>query len=115
MILKLTHSPNNQQAKGKIMGKWVTLDEVKHHLRYDDESNDLVLEAYIRASEAAVNRYITDDMAAEDTPDIKVAVLLLVGYYDYHRNASSETPNFGNYLPDSVRALLWPYRTPTAE
>ena len=97
------------------MGKWVTLEDAKHHLRYDDDSNDTVLEAYIKASEAAVEQYITDEVTAEDTPNIKVAVLLLVGYYDYHRNASSEMPNFGSYLPDSVRALLWPYRTPTAE
>lgn len=95
------------------MSKWVSLEEVKHHLRYDDDSNDLVLEAYIRASEAAVNRYITDNMAAEDTPDIKVAVLLLVGYYDYNRNMDKDMPSDGNYLPAPVRALLWPYRQPS--
>ena len=93
---------------------WVTLEEVKHHLRYDDDSNDIMLTAYIAAAESAVKRYITETVAAADTPDIKVAVLLLVGYYDFHRNMDKDMPSDGNYLPAPVRALLWPYRQPTA-
>ena len=95
------------------MGNWVTLEDAKHHLRYDDDSNDINLTAYIAAAESAVEQYITDGVAADATPDIKVAVLLLVGHYDYHRNMDKETPNFGNYLPDPVRALLWPYHQPS--
>lgn len=93
---------------------WVTLEEAKHHLRYDDDSNDVMLTAYIAAAESAVMQYITKTVAAADTPDIKVAVLLLVGYYDFHRNMDKDTPSDGNYLPAPVRALLWPYRQPTA-
>lgn len=93
---------------------WVTLEDAKHHLRYDDDSNDIMLTAYIAAAEAAVKRYITETVTANDTPDIKVAVLLLVGYYDLHRNIDKDTPDDGNYLPPPVRTLLWPYRKPTA-
>ncbi len=93
---------------------WVTLEEVKHHLRYDDDANDPNLTMYIAAAEAATNQYITKTVDAADTPDIKVAVLLLVGYYDYHRNMDKDMPSDGNYLPAPVRALLWPYRKPTA-
>ena len=96
------------------MSNWVTLEEAKHHLRYDDDSNDPMLMAYIAAAEAAINRYITDDVTADATPDIKVAVLLLVGYYDNHRNMDKDMLSDGNYLPAPVRALLWPYRQPTA-
>lgn len=96
------------------MSNWVTLEEAKHHLRYDDDSNDIMLTAYIAAAEAATNQYITESVVAEDTPNIKVAVLLLVGYYDYHRNMDKDMPSDGNYLPAPVRALLWPYRKPTA-
>lgn len=96
------------------MTNWVTLEEAKHHLRYDDDSNDMMLQSYIAAAEAATNRYITESVVAENTPDIKVAVLLLVGYYDYHRNMDKDMPSDGNYLPAPVRALLWPYRKPTA-
>ena len=93
---------------------WVTLGDAKYHLRYDDDSNDFMLIAYIAAAESAVNQYITKTVDAAATPDIKVAVLLLVGYYDYHRNIDKDMPNDGNYLPAPVRALLWPYRQPTA-
>jgi len=93
---------------------WVTLDEVKHHLRYDDDANDIMLINYIAAAESTVKHYITEDVIPNETPDIKVAVLMLVGHYDYHRNADKDTPNFGNELPPPVRALLQPYRKPTA-
>lgn len=95
------------------MSNWVTLEEAKYHLRYDDDSNDTMLAAYIAAAEAAINRYITDDVTADATPDIKVAALLLVGYYDYNRNMDKDMPSDGNYLPAPVRALLWPYRQPS--
>lgn len=93
---------------------WVTLDEVKHHLRYDDDANDPSLTMYIKGAESAVNNYINTELPNTAADDIKVAVLLLVGYYDINRNLDKDTPNFGNYLPDPVRALLWPYRKPTA-
>ena len=95
------------------MTNWVTLEEAKHHLRYDDDSNDMMLQGYIAAAEAATKRYITETVVAEETPDIKVAVLLLVGYYDLHRNMDKDMPSDGNYLPAPVRALLWPYRKPS--
>ena len=93
---------------------WVTLEEAKHHLRYDDDSNDVMLTAYIAAAESAVMQYITKTVTAADTPDIKVAVLMLIGYFDDNRNADKETPTNGNYLPAPVISMLYPYRTPTA-
>ena len=51
------------------MSNWVTLEDAKHHLRYDDDSNDPMLMAYIAAAEAAISRYITEDVTAESTPD----------------------------------------------
>ena len=92
---------------------WVTLEEVKHHLRYDDDSNDIMLAAYIAAAESAVNQYITKTVDTVAAPDIKVAVLLLVGHYDYNRIPGKDMPDDGNYLPAPVRALLWPYHQPT--
>lgn len=93
---------------------WATLDEVKFHLRYDDDSDDAALTNFLLAAESAVRQYITEDLPEDANGDIKVAVLMLVGYYDDNREVSKDTPSFGNYLPDPVRALLWPYRKPTA-
>lgn len=91
---------------------WVTLEEVKHHLRYDDDANDATLTMYIAAADSAINRYIDKDTPATGHDDIKVAALMLVGYFDDNRNVDNTAPTNGNYLPQPVVALLYPYRTP---
>lgn len=92
---------------------WVTLEEVKHHLRYDDDANDSNLTMYIKAAESAISRYITEEIPAAGTDDIKVATLMLVGYFDDNRSADKDTPTNGNYLPAPVVAMLYTYRKPT--
>lgn len=95
------------------------LNEVKEHLRYDsdDTSNDLVLTSYILAAEAAISRFINKEVDIVTNPDLKVAMLLLVGFFDLYRNseteASSRLRNETTYLPYPVLYLLTPYRTPT--
>ena len=93
----------------------VTLERVKEHLRYDDDSNDVVLSGAILAAESAVKTYLTDTFENDVYPDaIQHAILILVGYFDQYRNAEAETPTNGNYLPMPVQYLLYPYRKPTA-
>lgn len=94
------------------MSQFASLDEVKHHLRYDDDSNDSVLQIYLQSAEQSVKNYITDDINDEMLPSLKVATLLMVGYLDDNRN-SENGAEFGNFLPASVRQILSPYRTPT--
>lgn len=91
---------------------FATLDEAKHHLRYDDDSNDTMLTAYLQSATQSVKNYITDDITDEMLPVLKTATLLMVGYLDDNRNAERGA-EFGNYLPAPVRQLLSPYRTPT--
>lgn len=98
------------------MSEFATLDEVKHHLRYDDDSNDaflqIILNIYLYSAEQSIKNYITDDITDEMLPVLKTATLLMVGYLDNNRN-SENGAEFGNYLPAPVRQLLSPYRTPT--
>lgn len=94
------------------MSQFATLDEVKHHLRYDDDDSDEILQIYLQSAQTAVKNYITDDITDEMLPSLKVATLLLVGYLDENRN-SENGAEFGNYLPAPVRQMLAPYRTPT--
>ncbi len=97
-----------------------TLELVKQHLRYDsDDQNDL-LDAYRQAAESAVLSYVTDTFEADATTGVVTypaqftqAVLLLCGYYDQYRNIEGDMPSDGNYLPPPVRALLFPFRSPT--
>lgn len=93
----------------------VTIDEVKLHLRYDTDDNDSNLSIYIKAAENAVLNYVTDEFENNAYPDaVKQAVLLMVGMFDTDREPSKDSPITDNYLPAPVRALLYPYRTPTA-
>lgn len=93
----------------------VTLPEVKEHLRYDTDDNDATLGIYIKAAENAVLNYVTDKFENNVYPDaVKHAVLLMVGMFDREREPGKESSIIDNYLPPAVRALLYPYRTPTA-
>lgn len=91
---------------------FATLDEVKYHLRYDDDSNDTILAIYLQTANNAIKNYITDEIKDEMLPSLKTATLLMVGYLDDSRNAERGA-EFGNYLPAPVRQVLSLYRTPT--
>lgn len=91
----------------------VDLNTLKDHLRYDDDSNDMMLQGYLDAADSVVLNYITDEFETNYPKAIHQAILLLCGYWDMHRNAESETPVNGNYLPMPVQSLLYPYRKPT--
>lgn len=93
---------------------WVTLEEVKHHLRYDDDSNDTMLTLYLKSAETSVKNYITDEFTDSVPDDVKAAILLLVGFHDDNRTVTPNTVTNGCYLPAPVIALLTPYRKPTA-
>ncbi len=82
----------------------VDLEEVKHHLRYDDDSNDTSLNGYIAAAESVIKNYITDTFEADYPTAIKQAALLLIGYWDQFRNAEGDAPVNGNFLPMPVQS-----------
>ncbi|MCK4097436.1 phage gp6-like head-tail connector protein [Acinetobacter radioresistens] len=93
----------------------VSLETLKEHLRYDDDSNDLMLQGYLEAADSVVKNYITDEFTNAEYPKaIHQAILLLCGYWDQYRNAEQEMPVNGNFLPMPVQSLLYPYRKPTA-
>lgn len=92
----------------------VSLETLKEHLRYDDDDNDLMLQGYLDAADSVVKNYITDEFESDYPKAIHQAILLLCGFWDKHRNAETETPVNGNYLPMPVQSLLFHYRKPTA-
>ena len=57
---------------------------------------------------------MTDKFENNQYPEVfKQAVLLIVGMFDTDLEPSKESVITDNYLPAPVRALLYPYRTPT--
>ena len=91
------------------------LNTVKDHLRYEieDPSNDLILTSYIMAAEQAIKNYVRADIDLNTKDDIKVAAMLLIGFFDMYRNAEVSAPSNGSFMPYPVRYLLTPYRLPT--
>ena len=67
----------------------ISLEEVKQHLKYDDNSND----------DVKIN--ISSNTA------IKQAALLIVGYWDSNRNG-----DINMSMPPAAMALLNVYKTP---
>ena len=94
----------------------LNLNEVKQHLRYDedDNSNDLVLTSYIMAAEQAIKNFINSDIDINTKDDIKIAAMLLVGFFDLYRNAEATTNHNPNYMPYPVLYLIKQYRKPVA-
>ena len=101
-----------------------TLEEVKQHLRYDADDNDVELEIYLEAAEEMVFNYVDDEYRylSEFPQPFRTAVLVLVGYHDAYRNGEGvqkmqmgkDTALIdGNFLPPAVRFSLFPYRTLT--
>ena len=54
----------------------VDLHEVKRHLHYADDSNDVSLKSFIVAADAIIKNYITDNFGSEYPSAIKQACLL---------------------------------------
>ena len=93
----------------------VDLHEVKRHLHYADDSNDVSLKSFIVAADAIIKNYITDNFGSEFPSAIKQAALLLIEYWEKHRKDEGEVSVNGNYLPIPVLSLLNLYRKPTVD
>ena len=87
----------------------VDIHEVKLHLHYNDNSNDLPLNSFIVAAESIIKNYIRDNIELEDPAIIKQAVLLLIEYWEQCRKTGAYSSINGNYLPASILSLLSTY------
>ena len=81
----------------------VELHEVKRHLHYADDSNDVSLKSFIVAADAIIKNYITDNFGSEYPSAIKQAALLLIEYWEKHRKDEGEVSVNGK----EVVPLVW--------
>lgn len=95
-----------------------TIEELRQQCRIDDEGEDNLLTLYAqaarKAAETFLNRALVEDGqettgdALSLTPDIKLALMMMVGHWYANREAVS--PEQLTPVPFSYRALLEPYR-----
>lgn len=82
---------------------YVTLDDVKGHLRISGTAEDALLTNYANAAEAYVTR-VADDTTSSDM--VRAVVLLLVGDLYENREANTEKVLTGNPTVDRLLATM---------
>lgn len=119
---------------------YVTLARAKQHLNMDHDLDDVLIDAYIRASSEAVKNYLksaspydverdsNDDPVLDSAGDpiyavdsngdkivryaVQAATLLMVGFLYKDRDENPDDEFERGYLPRPVTALLFPLRDP---
>ena len=88
----------------------VSVDEVKTHLRIDQDEEDVYLESLIRQAQAAAEDYCRE-WFRDDAPEaVRLAILLFVGFYYESRDVPD--PTTYSTVRIAFENLLYPYRDP---
>ena len=88
----------------------VSVDEVKAHLRIDQDEEDLYLESLIRQAQAAAEDYCRVSFEDDAPEPVRLAFLLFVGFYYENRDLPDRT-TYGT-MHIAFQHLLYPYRDP---
>ena len=97
----------------------VTLEEAKTHLRVQHDEEDGLIEGLVQQAQTAAEDFcrvsfepfLNDDGAAVEAPGpVKLAILLMVGYFYEHREAE-DGAGFRT-MRRAFMTLLYPYRDP---
>ena len=88
----------------------VSVDEVKAHLRIDQDEEDAYLEGLIRQAQAAAEDYCRVSFEDDAPEPVRLAILLFVGFYYENRDLPDRT-TYGT-MHIAFQHLLYPYRDP---
>ena len=88
----------------------VSVDEVKTHLRIDQDEEDLYLESLIRQAQAAAEDYCRVSFEDDAPEPVRLAILLFVSFYYENRDVPDRT-TYGT-MRIAFQNLLYPYRDP---
>lgn len=88
----------------------VSVDEVKTHLRIDQDEEDLYLESLIRQAQAAAEDYCRVSFEDDVPEPVRLAILLFVGFYYENRDVPDRTTY--STMRIAFQNLLYPYRDP---
>ena len=88
----------------------VSVDEVKAHLRIDQDEEDVYLESLIRQAQAAAEDYCRVSFEDEVPEPVRLAILLFVSFYYENRDLPDRT-TYGT-MRIAFQNLLYPYRDP---
>ena len=88
----------------------VTVDEVKTHLRIEDDDEDMYLESLIAQAQAVAEDFCRTQFSEAAPEPVRLAVLLFVSHYYENR----DNPDRAVYstMRIAFENLLYPYRDP---
>ena len=88
----------------------VTVDEVKTHLRIEDDDEDMYLESLISQAQAVAEDFCRTQFSEAAPEPVRLAVLLFVSHY-YENRDNPDRAVYGTMRID-FENLLYPYRDP---
>ncbi len=88
----------------------VSVDEVKNHLRIEDDDEDTYLEGLIEQAQAVAEDFCRTTFTGQVPAPVKLAVMLFVSHYYENR----DNPDRAVYrtMRIAFENLLYPYRDP---
>ena len=88
----------------------LTVDEVKQHLRIDNDEEDSLIEGLIRQAQASAEDYCRVSFDEDAAEPVRLACLLFVSYYYENR----DIPDMVTYksMRMAFEHLLYPHRDP---
>ena len=88
----------------------VTIDEVKAHLRIEDDDEDEYLESLIAQAQAVAEDFCRTQFSEAAPEPVRLAVLLFVSHY-YENRDNPDRAVYGT-MRIAFENLLYPYRDP---
>lgn len=88
----------------------VTIDEVKAHLRIEDDDEDDYLESLIAQAQAVAEDFCRTQFSEAAPEPVRLAVLLFVSHY-YENRDNPDRAAYGT-MRIAFENLLYPYRDP---
>ena len=88
----------------------VTVDEVKTHLRIEDDDEDMYLESLIAQAQAVAEDFCRTQFSEAAPKPVRLAVLLFVSHY-YENRDNPDRAVYGT-MRIAFENLLYPYRDP---
>ena len=88
----------------------VTVDEVKNHLRIEDDDEDMYLESLIAQAQAVAEDFCRTQFSEAAPEPVRLAVLLFVSHY-YENRDNPDRAVYGT-MRIAFENLLYPYRDP---